>query len=214
MHICKQGATYLPHHDTSCFCAFAHRLLFNFLSSFFMWIILKVFIEFVTILFLFSVLVSWPQGMWDLSFPTKHWTHTPCIGRQSLKHWTTREVPQRFLLTGKCFPQFFAWLVVLSSRFSSVFTFFQKPCLIVQAELGPLHLYSCISFCLFFPGDSGVKNPPDNAGDTDSIPGLERSPGEGKGNPLQYPCLENPMDRGAWLTTVYKVAKSRRQFTN
>ena len=94
------------------------------------------------------------------------------------------------------------------------FTSFQKPCLIVQAELGPLHLYSCISFCLLFPGDSVVKNPPDNAGDTDSIPGLERSPGEGKGNPLQYPCLENPMDRGAWSTTVYKVAKSRRQFTN
>ena len=46
-----------------------------------------------------------------------------------------------------------------------------------------------------------VKNPPDNAGDTrdaGSNPGLGRSPGEGNGNPLQYSCLENPMDRGAW----------------
>ena len=57
-----------------------------------------------------------------------------------------------------------------------------------------------------------VKNLPANAGDIrDSglIPGLERSPGGGNGNPLQYSCLENPMDRGAWQATVYRVAKSR-----
>ena len=47
-----------------------------------------------------------------------------------------------------------------------------------------------------------VKNPPANAGDAGSIPGLGRSPGEGHGNPLQYSCLENPMDRGAWQATV------------
>ena len=47
------------------------------------------------------------------------------------------------------------------------------------------------------------------AGDVDSIPGSGRSPGEGNGNPLQYPCLENPMDRGAWWATVHRVAKSR-----
>ena len=46
------------------------------------------------------------------------------------------------------------------------------------------------------------------AGDTGSIPGLGRSPGEGQGNPLQYSCLDNPMDRGAWWATVYKVSKS------
>ena len=59
-----------------------------------------------------------------------------------------------------------------------------------------------------------VKNSPDNAGDkrdTGSIPGLERSPGEGNGNPLQYSCLENPMDRGAWRATVHGVAKSWSQ---
>ena len=56
-----------------------------------------------------------------------------------------------------------------------------------------------------------VKNPPTNAGDikdTGSIPGLGRSLGGGHGNPLQYSCLENPMDRGAWQGTVREVAKS------
>ena len=47
-----------------------------------------------------------------------------------------------------------------------------------------------------------------NAGDPGSSPGLGRSPGEGNGNPLQYYCLENPMDRGAWQAAVYGVAKS------
>ena len=58
-----------------------------------MWTIFKVFIEFVTVLFLFSVLVSWLQGVWDLSCPTRDGTHTLCIGRLSLNHWTTRETP-------------------------------------------------------------------------------------------------------------------------
>ena len=52
-----------------------------------------------------------------------------------------------------------------------------------------------------------VKNPPANTGDGDSIPGSGRSPGGGNGNPLQYSCLENPMDGGAWWATVYGVAK-------
>ena len=61
----------------------------------------------------------------------------------------------------------------------------------------------CISVCIWdFPGGSVVKNLPANAGDVNSIPGLGRSPGEGNGNPLQYSCLENPMDRGAWWATV------------
>ena len=51
-------------------------------------------------------------------------------------------------------------------------------------------------------------NPPASAGDTGLIPGSERSPGEGNGNPLQYSCLESPMDRGAWRATVLVVAKS------
>ena len=52
-----------------------------------------------------------------------------------------------------------------------------------------------------------VKNPPANAGDLGSLPGLGRSPGEGNGNPLQYSCLENPKDRGAWWATVHGVAR-------
>ena len=61
---------------------------------------------------------------------------------------------------------------------------------------------------LSFPCSSVVKNPPANAGDVGSIPGSGRFPGEGNGNPLQYSCLENSMDRGAWWTTVHAVAKS------
>ena len=53
-----------------------------------------------------------------------------------------------------------------------------------------------------FPGGSGVKNPTANAGDISWIPELGRSPGGGNVNPLQYPCLENPMDRGAWQESM------------
>ena len=58
-----------------------------------------------------------------------------------------------------------------------------------------------------FPGGSVVKNLPANAGNTRLISGSGRSPGEGNGNPLQYSCLGNPMDRGAWGATVHGVAK-------
>ena len=63
-----------------------------------------------------------------------------------------------------------------------------------------------------FPRGTSVTHPPANARDPremGSIPGLGRSPGGGHSNPLQYPCLENPMDRGAWQATVHRVAKSR-----
>ena len=59
-----------------------------------------------------------------------------------------------------------------------------------------------------------VKNPPANAEDVrdaGSIPGSERLPGGGHGNPLQYFCLENPMDRGAWQATVHRISKSQTQ---
>ena len=65
-----------------------------------------------------------------------------------------------------------------------------------------------------FPGGSVVKNLLANAGDTGSIPGSPgRSPGGGNGSPLQYPCLGNPMDRGAWRATVHEVAKSRTRLS-
>ena len=73
---------------------------------------------------------------------------------------------------------------------------------------------------LSFPSGTGVKNLPTNGGDAreaSSIPGLGRSPGEGDDNPLQYSCLENPTDGGAWWATVHGVAKSQtplRDFTH
>ena len=59
-----------------------------------------------------------------------------------------------------------------------------------------------------FPGGSDSKESTCNAGDPDSIPGSERSPGEGNGNPLQYSCLNNPMAREAWQATVPGVTKN------
>ena len=60
-----------------------------------------------------------------------------------------------------------------------------------------------------FPGVSDGKESASNAGDLDLIPGLRGSPGEGNGNPFQYFCLENSMDRGAWRATIHGVTKSQ-----
>ena len=68
------------------------------------------------------------------------------------------------------------------------------------------HLKSHLTFTRL-PDDSLVKNPPVNAGDVGSIPGSERSSGEGNGNSHQYSCLGNSMDRGAWQAIVHGVAK-------
>ena len=68
-----------------------------------------------------------------------------------------------------------------------------------------------------FPGGAVIKNPPANAGDTShegSIPGLGRYPGGGNGNPFQYSCLENSMDRRTWQATVHGVAKSQTQLSS
>ena len=62
-------------------------------------------------------------------------------------------------------------------------------------------------------GGSDGKESAHNAGDPGSIPGLERSPGEGNGYPLQYSCLKNSMDRGAWWATVHGAAKGDFHFT-
>ena len=68
--------------------------------------------------------------------------------------------------------------------------------------------------CRGFPGGAVVKNPPASAGDArdvGSIPGSGRSPGGGHCNPLQYSCLENPMDRGVWWAIIHGVTKSWTQ---
>ena len=65
-----------------------------------------------------------------------------------------------------------------------------------------------------FPAGAGGKEAAHSAEDPGSIPGSGRSPGQGNGNPLQYSCLENLMDRGAWRATVHVVAKSGRQLSD
>ena len=65
-----------------------------------------------------------------------------------------------------------------------------------------------------FPGGSDGKESIYNAEDLDSVPGLGLSPGEGNGYPLQFSCLKNPMDRGAWQATVRGVAKSQTQLSD
>ena len=77
----------------------------------------------------------------------------------------------------------------------------------------PFNFHSGIA-CVYiampgFPRGSAVKNLPANATDSGSVPGLGRSPGGGHGNPLQYSCLETPMDRGAWQATVHGVTESQ-----
>ena len=63
------------------------------------------------------------------------------------------------------------------------------------------------------PGGSDNKESACNAGDAGSIPGLGESPGEGNGNPLQYSCLDNSMDREAWWATVHGITKSQIQLS-
>ena len=69
-------------------------------------------------------------------------------------------------------------------------------------------IFNLLKFIVSFPGGSVVKDPPANEEDAGLILGSGRSPGEGNGNPLQYSCLENSMDRGAWHVTVHEAAKS------
>ena len=75
-------------------------------------------------------------------------------------------------------------------------------------------IYTTMCNMCGFPGGSEVKASACNAGDLGSIPGLGRSPGEGNGNPLQYSCLENAVDGGAWWATVHGVAKSRTRLSD
>ena len=69
-------------------------------------------------------------------------------------------------------------------------------------------------FTMGFPGGSVLKNLPANLGNTGSIAGLGRASGEENENPLQYSCLDNPMDGGTWWATVHGVAKSRTRLND
>ena len=77
-----------------------------------------------------------------------------------------------------------------------------------------LSVFIFLLLFLGFPGGSEGKASACNVGDPDLIPGLGRSPGEGNGNPLQYSCLENPMDGGAWWATVHGVTKSQTRLSD
>ena len=76
------------------------------------------------------------------------------------------------------------------------------------------HLINTSFFSLGFPGGSEVKASACNVGDLGSIPWLGRSPGEGNGNPLQYSCLENPLDAGVWWATVHGVTNSQTRLSD
>ena len=82
-----------------------------------------------------------------------------------------------------------------------------------EVSPGSWPLLALTPFSGGFPGGSDRKEAACNAGDPGSIPGSGRSPGEGNGYPLQYSCLENPMDRGAWRVTVHGVAESRTRLS-
>ena len=79
---------------------------------------------------------------------------------------------------------------------------------------GHLHFKLQVIALLGFPGGSDGKESACNAGDLGLIPWLGRFPREGNGNPLQYPCLENPMDRGACQAAIHGLTKSRTQLSN
>ena len=92
-------------------------------------------------------------------------------------------------------------------------------CVCVCVFLGGSGVKSCVCVCVkyhvcvcvcvpSFPGGSGVKYPSAKAGDAALIPGLGRSLEERNGNPLQYSCLGNPMDRGAWWAAIHGVTKN------
>ena len=127
---------------------------------------------------------------------------------------------QKFLILMMSSLSFFFLLVLLMSHL-------RNHCLVqVHKDLLPSILKSLVVYFLHlrltpilsyllcmgkvrgFPGGSVVKNPLANAGDSGLILRSGRFPGQGNGNPLQYSCLENPMDRGAWQTTVHGIAKS------
>ena len=83
-----------------------------------------------------------------------------------------------------------------------------------SADFHDQAIFSSLASSSGFPGSSDGKASAYNVGDPGSIPASGRSPGEGNDNPLQYACLENTMDGGAWRATIHGVAKSQTQLNN
>ena len=99
---------------------------------------------------------------------------------------------------------------LLNARRFSLFTLPSELMLQISKclKVKKIRNYCPVMDCMGFPGDSVVKKLPAKHGDLGSIPGSGSSPGEENGNPLQYSCLGNTMDRGAWRTTVHGVTRS------
>ena len=143
-----------------------------------------------------------------------------CVGhRESPEHYAAPPAwrrasrpPIQFASASWGWPQRSLWLTLTARPVPdrSLPLRFAAP---VQSRAG--HDYQCLGSALAPPRvEDPLAFPAYNTGDLVSIPELERSPGEGKGNPLQYSCLENPLDRGAWQATVHGVAKSQTQLND
>ena len=183
-----------------------------------MWTIFKVLLNFFnkeTELLLFCVLVSWPQGMWYLSFPTRGWTSTTCPGGfrggtggqesscQCRRHKRCDLIPG----LGRSPDE---GMATHSSILAWSTPWTEEPGRLQSMgsqELGMTEWHACMRAhaCArahthththrSFPGGSDCKQSCCNAGYMGLNPGLGGSPGGGHGNPFQYSCLENPMDR-------------------
>ena len=100
---------------------------------------------------------------------------------------------------------FLIWLISLKAKFLRfIHIAYIRTSFLFMAEK---HSIVYIYMYMDFPGGSDGKASAYNAGDLRSIPGLGRSPGKENGNPLQYSCLEKPMDGGAWRATVHRIAE-------
>ena len=122
------------------------KCLVYFQDFFLMWTIFKVFIEFVTILFLVCALVFWLRGTWDLSPPNRDESHIPHIGRWSLNHCAAREVPQKFKNFIHHNPAlflnfFFSLLFLLPYKLPLFFNCVKNVCLIYKIDLCAAMLY-------------------------------------------------------------------------
>ena len=160
-----------------------------------------------------------PGVHWD-SRPSSQWCH-PAISSSVLPFFCPQSLPAfeslpliidvvycgTFFLRRQKY-QSFHWYTYCESLLWILTVLIIVEWKYLKVVLGAPMLY------LGFPGGSEDKVFACNAGDPGSIPGLGRSPGEGNGNPLQYSCLENPMDRGAWRTTVHRVAKSQTRLSD
>ena len=111
-------------------------------------------------------------------------------------------------------------VIILRFIFFSFLNIWHSARLTVGTRIWKESLFQNLKFYIITQNDGvsqvaqGLKNPPANARGVCLVPGLGSSPGEGYGNPLQYSCLENPMDRGAWLAIAHAVAKSRTRLSD